>query len=180
MKLFTGRGDQGQTDLYGEYRLEKTDPVFDMLGTLDELNEFVGSAKVLCLGKPVESILNEIQRDLYQMMALIAHRYEKEAKFAFGYEKLAFIEAAIEKLTPAFPVLKEFITPGANELSNRFGIARTITRRAERLFLRLDNAGNEKLEYAAKYLNRLSSLFFAMEVISIDSPDSLNVLERSK
>jgi len=171
MKLFSGRGDEGKTDLLGEYRLEKTEPVFDSLGSLDEANEFLGLAKSAVRSDDISKNLTEIQHDLYKIMAEISYRREESTGPSFDPKRVAFLETLIAEFAPRFPELKGFITPGANELSSRFGCARVVVRRAERDLLRTLKFEDHHFQPIKQYLNRLSSLLFVLEVVAGTAPD---------
>ncbi len=71
MRIYTARGDTGQTDLLGA-RVEKDDPRIDLIGTLDETTSAIGLGRALAHVPETNERLKTVQRDLYQIMAELA------------------------------------------------------------------------------------------------------------
>jgi cob(I)alamin adenosyltransferase len=129
------------------------------------LNAFLGYCRVeakknpLAAIKKIDIILKCIQEALFQIQAEIA-----AVKFNFRFEKrisereIALLEKEIDDIDKVVPEIKQFVIPGGSELSSRLEIARTLARKAEREIVRFKKAGPE----AMKYLNRLSSVLFAL------------------
>jgi cob(I)alamin adenosyltransferase len=161
-KFFTGQGDKGQS-AFGKKKLPKDNALFDLLGDLDELNSWVGLARVEAK-KDVGEILKTVQQTLFIIQA-------ETAVVGFGYEARGFrkidagktgeIEKIIEALDKKLPAIKKFILPGGSELSARLDVARVIARRAERAAVRFNRTKKLSPELL-QFLNRLSSLFFAL------------------
>ena len=70
-RLYTRRGDLGETDLLGE-RVAKDDPRIDLIGELDETTSVLGLARSVSKSERGNQILIDIQRDLYRVMADLA------------------------------------------------------------------------------------------------------------
>ena len=154
-KSYTGKGDGGQSSLGDGTRQPKSHAVFEAVGTLDELSCVVGEAKS-GTGKE-ENELAQIQSDLFEAGAIAGGSWKEEKITRFG-GKLERLEGWIDEMDAQLPPLKHFILPNGTPFASRLHFARAVCRRAERGVQRL-----ERDEYAPvlKYLNRLSSYFFA-------------------
>ena len=151
VKIYTKKGDDGTTSLYGGKRLSKANAIFELLGGLDELSAslgFLGSCKVLVIKKDVV----EIQQRLFEMGASIAGA----KPFTITVEEL---EKKMDWYESKNKPLSTFILPGGTPAACYLHNARTICRRVERAFVAHKNA---KLEFPCQYLNRLSDLLFVM------------------
>ena len=162
MRLYTGKGDQGTTDLLGE-RVSKGDPRIDALGSLDEATSAIGLGRALAATDRTKPLLVETQRDLYTIMAEIAFTDElRPAAYALGEERVRWLEDAIEALTADVPLAPEFILPGDSVPGAALDVARTVARRAERSVVTLRQGGHLANPQVLRYLNRLSSLLFVL------------------
>ena len=166
MALYTGKGDAGTTKLFtsrrGE-RIAKSDPIFEALGTVDELNTLIGWCRVAChvdwlVGeRPVSTILLDVQHHLFTIQAELAGA-EKSIPEAHVHE----LESVIERIESKLPKITTFFVPGGSELSARLDVARTVARRAERRVVELSGSGTDISSHTLAYVNRLSSLLFAL------------------
>ena len=155
MKLYTGTGDTGMTSLLNETKVSKADDRIELLGTIDELSSNIGLAKVV-VKEEQKRELSAIQQVLLTVMAGIAD--SANADFRVNNEQ---IESQIDKIENAFPREKKFILYGDCEASARLDVARSVARRAERCFKRVE------LQYhvdkkAMQYMNRLSDYLYIM------------------
>lgn len=171
MKVYTKGGDKGRTSLLRGVRVSKTDDRIELLGTIDELNSFIGYAKVLCdMKKKME--LSDIQRNLMKIMSRVADPTNTD--YLLGSDQTAFLETEIDRIENSFPRIKDFILYGGCELSARFDIARSVARRCERRFRKvaITYACDEE---ALRYMNRLADYLYicAREAdhISLSSKD---------
>ncbi|MDR1858715.1 MAG: cob(I)yrinic acid a,c-diamide adenosyltransferase [Treponema sp.] len=156
MSIVTKTGDDGHTDIIGGTRLPKDSPLIECLGTLDELNAFLGDAKVsLCDTHAIE-LITEIQKDLFSLMGIIAG-----TPVSAGGIYQSRLDQAVEKLEAEMPPLASFVVPGATVASAKLHIARAVCRRAERRLVGLDLCGETKTT-AVPYINRLSDLLFLL------------------
>jgi cob(I)alamin adenosyltransferase len=165
MALYTKKGDGGSTTLFNTpngKRLPKDSPVFDALGTLDELNTVIGLAKVAakheavhCLGETLEELLHRVQDSLFSIQAEVAG-----APHTTSGGVLTDIEARIHFIEKSLPPISSFFVPGGTEVSARLDHARAVSRRAERSVVALGEKAVSKETTA--YLNRLSSLLYAL------------------
>lgn len=163
--FYTATGDDGTTGILGDKRLSKAHPRIELLGTLDEASAALGLARAQCSDQEAASLVLEIQRDLYRIMAEVAATSENQAHFQFaGSERLVWLEACIEQLSSSITIPAGFTVPGDNLPSAAFSLARTIVRRAERRMADLQEKGELTDPILLKYLNRLSSLCYVLEI----------------
>ena len=156
MKIYTRTGDSGETSLFGGSRVRKDDPRIDAYGTIDELNSFIGTARAAWPGSPIDSELESIQSDLFDVGAQLAAPGNDRFTGARA-DRAAQLESAIDDMERDLPPLKNFILPGGSAAASQLHVARTVCRRAERLVVSLHDAG---LEATIVYLNRLSDYLF--------------------
>jgi len=166
MALFTGKGDGGDTGLFGcDQRMSKSSAIAEALGTLDELNSFLGLCKaradfleVFVADRSVRDILHDVQHTLFMAQAELAGADKTVAK-----EKVNEAEAVIGAIERELPPIKTFFVPGGTEASALFDVARTLARRAERRVVGVKEEGKVGVgEHTLAYLNRLSSLLYAL------------------
>jgi len=173
--FYTANGDDGFTGLLGEGRIAKNAPRIEAIGTLDEATAAIGLARSLSKSDPVRSLLIHLQRDLYHIMAEVAATPENASRFRrIQEEQVEWLEQQTETISQSISIPKEFILPGDSPAGGALSLARAIVRRAERRVVALFHEGDiENLELV-RYLNRLSSLLFLLELfeISLDKPDS--------
>jgi cob(I)alamin adenosyltransferase len=157
-KIYTRGGDRGETSLGDGSRVSKLDPLVRAYGAVDELNSFVGWARV----EVNEPRLERVQNELFDLGADLSVPFEE------GDEKLRVTQGQIEALerdcddaNERLEPLKSFVLPGGGEAAARLHLARAVCRRAERVALRAaDDRPVNPL--ALVYLNRLSDLLFIL------------------
>jgi cob(I)alamin adenosyltransferase len=159
MKIYTRTGDTGKTGLLGERR-SKADLRVETIGTVDELNAFVGEALTRVESDDIRQDLQQIARELFSAgsdLALVAagRNYLLEA------ESIARLEAMIDRYDEELSPLTQFILPGGTSLATVLHQCRSITRRAERCVVRLSEVEEINRELL-RYFNRLSDLFFTL------------------
>ena len=164
--LFTRTGDDGTTGLLGEGRLPKSHPRIETLGTLDEASAALGLARSLCKAEQTGPLLVEAQRDLYALMAEVAASPENAAQFrTLDSGRVQWLASQAEAISALVPLPDEFILPGDSPGAAALSLARTIVRRAERRLAGLLDQGEIENHVLLQYLNRLSSLCFALELL---------------
>jgi cob(I)alamin adenosyltransferase len=162
MRLYTGRGDGGETDLLGE-RVSKTDPRIEAIGALDEASSALGLARAAAREERTRADLVAVQRDLYKVMAELAFTTEQyPQRVELGADRVAWLSAETDALTREAPPPREFVLPGDTPQGAALDWARVIARRAERHVAAVAEAGHVRNAEVARYLNRLSSLLFAL------------------
>lgn len=163
MRIYTRTGDKGKTSIIGG-RVDKDDTRVEAYGTVDEVNCFVGQAIVELdpeIFADVLEDLEKIQHELFDCGGDLANvSVKRDSKL--HQESIDYLEAKIDEFTAEAPELERFILPGGTKPAASIHIARTVTRRAERLVVKLSKADAKIPEVAQKYLNRLSDYFFAL------------------
>jgi len=161
-KIYTRTGDAGETGLVGTERRPKHDLRIDAFGTVDEANAAIGIAR-LHIATSHDPILKRIQHDLFDLGADLATPYKDDGEkdLRIAETQVARLEHEIDELNANLAPLTSFVLPGGTPASAYLHLARTITRRAERLSCAL--AEKETINpVAIKYLNRLSDLLFVL------------------
>ncbi len=179
-KFFTGEGDGGKSRI-GDKNFSKSSALMELLGSLDELNSWLGLCRVIARKSfetqpptidlnmksslpslDVADVLKNIQNSLFIIQAEIA-------TLGFGYkkgpqiqeEKTRELEAIIVEVDKVVPKLEKFIIVGGTELSAHLDIGRAIARRVERLANKY-SLKKQLREPLLKFLNRLSSVLFVL------------------
>jgi cob(I)alamin adenosyltransferase len=164
--FYTQTGDDGYTSQLGEGRLPKYHPRTEAVGNVDEATAALGLARSSCRLEESRSLLLAVQRDLYNLMAEIAATPENAPRFRLiDAERVAWLERQIDNISVQVEMPKEFIVPGDSPAGAALDLARTVVRRAERQVAHLLH--NQEIEniQLLRYLNRLSSLCFALELL---------------
>jgi len=165
VKIYTKRGDEGQTDLFGGVRVRKESARVEAYGAVDELNASLGQCAATSTHRNLVEALQEIQRRLFDLGAYLATAPDavgsKSASAPPLASDVAQLEEHIDVLESELEPLKRFVLPGGTQGSASLHVARTVCRRAERRVLALHRV--EALDpVALKLLNRLSDLLFVM------------------
>jgi cob(I)alamin adenosyltransferase len=164
--FYTGRGDDGTTGQLGEGRLPKHHPRIEALGAIDEAGAALGLARALSRAPQTAPLLVEVQRDLYKLMAEVAAPPKNAARFqSIDPARVAWLEQQIRALDDPALATDEFILPGDTPASAALALARTVVRRAERRAVALFDQKELNNPQVLRYLNRLSSLCFALELL---------------
>lgn len=156
-RIYTKTGDQGLTGLYDGTRLSKTEPIFDLLGTLDELSSHIGMLILCCDKKP---LLREIQQTLLNVGSIVATPNPTSKTVLPDISGIVErIENEIDQMEQTLPELKVFLLVGGdNSAESCAHVCRTVARRAEREFLK-SGVDNDTIRI---WLNRLSDYFFTL------------------
>lgn len=166
--FYTRRGDDGFTGLLGEGRLPKESPRLEAVGAVDEANAALGVARSLARSPEGPGLLLEIQRDLYGLMAELASLPENAARFrTINPERVAWLEEQTDQIAARVQMPKEFIVPGDTVEGAFLDLARAVVRRAERRVAELFHRGEIANPDLLRYLNRLSSFCFVLELHEI-------------
>jgi cob(I)alamin adenosyltransferase len=163
MKLYTRTGDKGKTSLIGG-RVDKDDIRVEAYGTVDEANSFVGQAVTQlneAIFQDILSDLEKIQHELFDCGGDLAN-VTKQRELKLTTDSIKYLESRIDELILEAPELERFILPGGAPAAASIHIARTVTRRAERLVVSLTKADPNVPELPLQFLNRLSDYFFAV------------------
>ncbi|MCB0075240.1 MAG: cob(I)yrinic acid a,c-diamide adenosyltransferase [Caldilineaceae bacterium] len=163
-KIYTKKGDAGQTSLGGGQRVSKDHLRVAAYGTVDELNSQIGVALAVGLCPRLDQELTRIQNELFDCGSDLCFLEEDKAKYPIPQVEerhVTKLEALIDELTAAVGPLENFILPGGSLGAAQLHVARTVCRRAERdvtTLARAEGVGPQVL----KYLNRLSDALFVM------------------
>lgn len=172
MKIYTKTGDQGETGLFGGARVKKDDARVEAYGTIDEVNAAVGLARAHGPTQQTDDVLAAVQDDLFTLGSELACAPGKEdkLKLALLAEKdVERLEKAIDAAVDGLPELQSFVLPGGSLVAAKLHLARTVTRRAERLLVTIGVRGE-----LLRYVNRLSDLLFVLarrENFEVGVPD---------
>lgn len=165
MKIYTRRGDGGETGLFGGGRRPKSDPRIAAYGDVDELNASLGLARATVDDPTTMGRLAEIQGDLFAIGAHLATPPAEgdrptPALPALPSSRVAEMELWIDEATAETGALRHFILPGGSHGAAQLHVCRTVCRRAERSVVEL--SFSEDVDRAIlSYLNRLSDYLFA-------------------
>ncbi|MED3552452.1 cob(I)yrinic acid a,c-diamide adenosyltransferase [Cytobacillus praedii] len=163
MKIYTRTGDKGKTSIIGG-RVDKDDIRVEAYGTVDEANCFVGQAMTQldpAIFQDILEDLEKIQHELFDCGGDLAN-VTKNRELKLTMEAVEYLETRIDAFIEEAPKVERFILPGGTPASASIHIARTVTRRAERLVVSLMKADPEVSEVSLKFINRLSDYFFAL------------------
>ncbi|MDX1650486.1 MAG: cob(I)yrinic acid a,c-diamide adenosyltransferase [Myxococcota bacterium] len=165
MKIYTRRGDAGETDLFGGPRVGKDERRVEAYGAVDELNAVLGVALATTGHEDLRSLGAAVQGVLFDLGAYLASPdAERRRKSGIPEPRagdVEALEARIDAFEAELAPLRSFILPGGSPAAAAFHVARTVCRRAERRAVALHR--EEPLEAAAlRYLNRLSDLLFVL------------------
>ena len=164
-RVYTRRGDAGETGLVGGQRVAKNALRIEAYGTVDELNAFIGIARqtteeqmLACpMLSALDRILKRVQHELFNVGSILATLPEdihpKQARVTAT--EIAQLESEIDKMNEELPGLRSFVLPGGCRLNVDLHVCRTVCRRAERVCVALGERGDN-----LKYLNRLSDALF--------------------
>lgn len=162
-RIYTKRGDDGQTSLVGGQRVVKNARRIEAYGTVDELNAFTGAACVSA-GEQVPAlaaILRRIQHELFNLGSILATLPEDvhPAQPRITEAESTQLEREIDRMNADLGELRSFVLPGGCRLNAELHVCRTVCRRAERVVVALSREEQVPPE-AVRYLNRLSDAFF--------------------
>lgn len=169
--LYTRKGDKGTTTTFGcNQRISKSSAIAEALGSLDETNSFLGLCKVNATAQTLElagakyaAHLHRAQEALFIVQAELAGAEGKSVPA----DRVAELEQIVDQAEKEMPPIKSFFIPGGTELAALLDVARTTVRRAERRVIAVHDEAKARgeaglSEHSLAYLNRLSSLFYAM------------------
>ena len=168
MKIYTKSGDRGLTKLIGGKDVEKHNIQVEVYGSIDELNSYIGLIRDFTDDKYVKNSLIEIQKNLFNIGAILAFQDEKTAekylktkRIKIQEEDISTLENNIDIISEKLPKIDKFIIPGGHQKVSYCHIARSVCRRAERNVSKLKSIYNFQDEILI-YLNRLSDYIFVI------------------
>jgi cob(I)alamin adenosyltransferase len=164
-RVYTRQGDRGETGLAGGQRVPKDGPRIEAYGSVDELNAFVGAARVTAAADPkttgLAEVLLRVQHELFNLGSILATLPEdvhpKQARVTDA--EIEQLEHEMDRMNEDLEPLRSFVLPGGSRLNADLHICRTVCRRAERACVTLARSESVPPE-AVRYLNRLSDALF--------------------
>ena len=165
-KIYTKTGDDGTTGLVSGPRRYKNDLRIEAYGTVDETNAFVGVVRLHTVEMPeLDAMLMRIQNDLFDLGADLATPDDGKP---LGYEPLRIVQSQVDRieqeidlLNASLSPLTSFVLPGGSATAAALHVARTVSRRAERLMVALAHHEGEVVsQEALAYINRVSDFLF--------------------
>lgn len=164
-KIYTRRGDDGSTGLFGGPRVRKDDLRVAAYGDVDELNSSLGLAREELLAQAdLLSLVDALQSELFTLGAELATPEAESAPKEVPRVQASHVERLereIDRLTSELPPMKNFILPGGSRPGAALHLCRTVCRRAERKVVSLAESSTVS-PVALAYVNRLSDLLFVM------------------
>lgn len=166
--LYTRKGDKGTTKMFAcDQSLSKSSAIAEALGTLDELNSYLGVCKVKSVGvtlgvdfnfRDIAELLHWVQENLFIVQAQVAG-----ADKVMDQSKTDAMEQIVDSIEKILPPIKTFFIAGGDELSATMDFARTLARRAERRVVAVSDEGVVTIHpETLSFMNRLSSLLYAL------------------
>jgi cob(I)alamin adenosyltransferase len=164
MTVYTRTGDDGKTSLLGDGRVPKDAPRWEVVGPLDELNCWLGLVRCEPLPAEVGSLLEGIQRRLFDVCAeLVTVAAGRTNSAGIGSGDVQSLEQAIDRCEEKLDSLSGFILPGGSRAAALLHLARAVCRRAERRLVSLTRSEPQAVSAALlAYINRLSDLLFVL------------------
>jgi cob(I)alamin adenosyltransferase len=170
-RVYTRTGDRGETALVGGRRVPKNSPRIEAYGTIDELNAWLGLARVENAQRPgdgeavrwLDDLLRRLQNELFDLGSELATPAEAayEGMYRVGDQEVKELERLIDRCQKEVGPLKSFVLPGGGRVGATLHLARTVCRRAEREIFRLSRVETIG-EAPLRYVNRLSDLLFVL------------------
>ena len=162
-KIYTKKGDGGETSLLGGTRVPKNHERVEAYGNIDELNSFIGLILDHEKNAHYREVLSRIQEVLFICEALVARDPAKDIRYlpALTDQDILMLEIEIDAMNEELAPLSNFILPGGHPRISYCHIARTVCRRAERSLVCL-NKINPLDEIIIRFINRLSDYLFIL------------------
>ncbi|ODS03080.1 cob(I)yrinic acid a c-diamide adenosyltransferase [Methyloceanibacter marginalis] len=165
-KIYTRTGDDGTTALGTGERVAKYDLRVEAYGTVDETNAVIGLARLHTgdTDPALDAMLARIQNDLFDLGADLCFPDETKdgsARLSVTDAQVGRLESEIDEMNRSLEPLRSFVLPGGRPAASFLHLARTVSRRAERLIVALASRPEEPVsEPAIRYVNRLSDFLF--------------------
>jgi cob(I)alamin adenosyltransferase len=162
-RIYTRRGDAGETSTGDGRRVAKNDPRIELCGEIDELNAALGLVLAADVPAGVRATVGRLQNELFDLGAdaSVPLQNEKRRRLRVGAAHVQWLEASCDEFKAALAPLRSFLLPSGTEAVARLHLARAICRRAERRAVALSDDAHLSGAMLA-YLNRLSDLLFIL------------------
>ena len=175
MRIYTRRGDRGQSSILNGETVEKDDPRLKTYGALDELQSHLGMARSLVSHGSVTDIIRSVQDDIFTASSELASTPKALSRLGrrIGPEDVARLEHWIDEFSDRYGLPTRFVAPGEFIDSAALHVARSVCRRGERLIVTL-NRQLGSYDQLITYFNRLGDLLFVLAwAVGV-----MNVIER--
>lgn len=166
MKIYTRNGDEGTTQLANKERVVKNADRIEVLGTIDELNAFLGLTLAHIRNKQNRELEQQILRIQNELMLLSAIIALVPGAKKISFQNIERLEKEIDEMQISLPPMKKFVLLNANKKAAYLQVTRTVCRRAERSMVRLIKS-NSEYKILLAYLNRLSDWLFVAALTQI-------------
>ncbi len=162
MKIYTKKGDKGETSLLGGTRVSKASAQIEAYGTVDELNSCIGLIRDKAGNERIDTVLVQVQHQLFSIGSILASNGDSKLLLPELKENdIKFLESEMDRMDGELPELRNFILPGGNPAASFCHLSRCVCRRAERRVVSLGDI-MEMDEIIIQYLNRLSDYLFVL------------------
>ena len=163
--IYTRKGDQGTTALFGGQRTDKNDARVEALGAVDELNASIGIVVSMSTQQATNELLQTIQHQLFTFQAMLANpgdpKNPTKPPHVIKQSHIDFLEKQCDAFDTCNKKLSSFTPPGGHPIAAHLQYCRVLTRKAERRIISLHRQSPLVPESIA-YINRLSDLFFVL------------------
>lgn len=156
MSIVTKKGDKGETGLLGGRRISKDSSEIEILGTIDEINSFLGLSISFLEEQYLRNKVLQVQRTLFELGSIIAG-----SKRAISKSVVTKYEKEINEWTRMMPPLTNFIFPDGSKSAAFLFTARSVVRKLERLMVKLSREKKISPNILI-YINRLSDYLFTL------------------
>lgn len=178
MKVYTRKGDSGETGLFGGSRIAKDSIKVEAYGSIDEAAAFIGEARAIIKDEKVKNILHKIQEKFLVIGAHLASDSNGINKLKESIEEsdIVELEKIIDEYSKTLLPLYKFIISGDNRESATLHVARTVVRRSERRIVTLKERENIDPKLL-KYVNRVSDVLFVLSRVVEDDATVKSISE---
>ena len=171
-KVYTRRGDQGQTSLVGGQRVSKASTRLEAYGTVDELNSHLGLLAAMLPDGHEKDLVERIQDNLFNVCTNLATDQDQTELYPSAYlpeGAIKELEDEVDSIMHELPERQGFILPGGTQEAAQAHVCRTVCRRAERRIVALAEEATVSPE-VQQYVNRLSDYLFVLaKIINFNS-----------
>ena len=162
MKIYTREGDNGITSMFPNGRIPKTCARIDALGTLDELNAWLGVIRTQGLTEDLSSEIETFQRLLFRMGAEISSEDDFVTFARISEEDVRILEEKIDRFSDILPQISDFVAFSGTSEAAFTQLARSVCRRAERCILKARESGVKISSTTLAWINRFSDYLFML------------------
>jgi cob(I)alamin adenosyltransferase len=163
MKIYTRKGDEGNTSLIGGSKVPKDHIRIEAYGTLDELNSWMGLLRDSIDNQDIKAHIIRIQNDLFTIGSHLAAEEGSKMKLPeLNKKHIELLESSMDTMDSELPPMKNFVLPGGHSVVSNCHIARCVCRRAERRVVSMATHNILVPNDVIQYLNRLSDWLFML------------------